>query len=93
MQWSAIFFSRILLSLSICRSCGMMFSYFSLKMTSELLTNSTDNVGRILVVKLADFNYFYTHGGKGQYDLEGQTYMETNKRPRRGKKLEGHIIR
>ena len=62
-------------------------------MTSELLTNSTDNVGRILVVKVADFNYFYTHGGKGQYDLEGQTYMETNKDQGVEKKLEGHIIR
>ena len=57
------------------------------------MSSSTDIVRRILVVKVADFNYFYTHGGKGQYDLEGQTYMETNKRPRRGKKLEGHIIR
>ena len=45
------------------------------QMMAELLKN----MSRILVVKVADFNFFYTHGGKGQYDLEGQTYMETNK--------------
>ena len=43
------------------------------------MSSSTDIVRRILVVKVADFNYFHSHGGKGQYDLEGQTYMETNK--------------